>query len=152
MLLPVYLGLLSGAENALADSFREVARGHGDEPDVFHLCHTLAKQCDSHVRALAPAVGRYGDKPDAEPERLHAEALTSTREGPLGLLRDLQDLYLLASFVDITWTAVQQAARGLRDTELVGVVEGCEGETKVQLAWLSTRMKQAAPQVLIVAS
>jgi hypothetical protein len=152
MLLPVYLGLLDGAETALAESFREVARGHGDEPDVFHLCQTLAGKCDEHVEALAPVIERYGEKRDAEPERLHAEALTKTRKGPLGLLRDLQDLYLLASFVDITWTAVKQAGAGLRDTELVDVVEKCEGETTVQLSWLSTRMKQAAPQVLIVAS
>jgi hypothetical protein len=31
------------------------------------------------------------------------------------------------------------------------VVTRCEGETKTQLEWLSTRMKQAAPQALIVA-
>ena len=152
MLLPVYLGLLEGSERALAESFREVARGHGDEPDVFHLCQTLAGKCDEHVSALAPVIERYGEKPAHEPERLHAAALSSTRTGPLGLLRDLQDVYLLASLVDITWTAVKQAAEGLRDTELVGIVHDCEGETTLQLAWLSTRLKQAAPQALIVAS
>ena len=152
MLLPVFLGLLSKAERALAESYRQVAQGHGDEPDVFHLCHTLAGQCDAHEEALAPVVARYGEQPDDEPERLHAAALPRPRKGPLGLLRDLQDLYLLASLVDITWTAVKQAAMGVRDTELEGIVADCEGETKVQLAWLSTRLKQAAPQVLIVAS
>jgi hypothetical protein len=40
----------------------------------------------------------------------------------VGLLRDLQDLYLLASFVDITWTMVKQAAAALRDQELLGLV------------------------------
>ena len=34
-----------------------------------------------------------------EPERLHADGLTSTREGEIGLLRDLQDLHLLATLV-----------------------------------------------------
>jgi hypothetical protein len=60
------------------------------------------------------------------------------------LLRDLQELYLLASLVVITWTVVKQAAQGLRDAE-------CESQTKTQLAWLAARMKQAAPQALIVA-
>jgi hypothetical protein len=152
MLLPVYLGLLEQSEKALAESFREVARGHGDEPDVHHLCHTLAGKCDEHVAALAPAIDRYGEQAEDEPERLHAAALSTTRSGPLGLLRDLQDLYLLASLVDITWTAVKQAAEGLRDSELVGTARDCESETKVQLAWLSTRLKQAAPQALIVAA
>lgn len=151
MLLPVYLGLLDHSEDSLAKSFRQVADGHGDEPDVFHLCHTLAEHCEDHRQALAPALRRYGEQPDDEPERLHAEALPAARTGPLGLLRDLQDLYLLASLVDITWTVVKQAAMGVRDSELVGIVEESENDTKRQLSWLSTRMKQAAPQALIVA-
>jgi hypothetical protein len=31
------------------------------------------------------------------------------------------------------------------------VVRGCEGETELQLKWLRTRLKQAAPQALVVA-
>jgi len=31
------------------------------------------------------------------------------------------------------------------------VVQGCEGETSVQLKWLKSRMKEAAPQALVVA-
>lgn len=151
MMLPVYLGVLTRSEHALAASFRQVADGHGDEPDILHLCHTLAAQCDEHEQALAPIIDRYGEQPQDEPDRLHAEELSSTRSGPVGMLRDLQDLYLLASLVDITWTMVKQAAFGLRDTELVEVVTRCEGQTKVQLGWLSTRMKQAAPQALILA-
>jgi len=113
---------------------------------------------EHHLTSSEPRLGRdrhrrrYGEQADDEPERLHADTLSTTRDGPRGLLRDLQDLYLLASFVDITWTAVKQAAMGLRDTELVAAVEPCEGDTKVQLAWLTTRLKQAAPQALIAAS
>ncbi len=39
----------------------------------------------------------------------------------------------------------------MRDRELLDVVQGCEGETAIQLKWLETRMKQAAPQALVVA-
>lgn len=151
-MLAVYLGLLDSSEKALAASFRTVAEGHGQEPDVLHLSETLAKQCDDHRAALRDAVARYGEHPEDEPERLRAEELRTTRSGPVGLLRDLQDLYLLASLVDITWTILRQAAYGLRDEELVSVVTQCEGQTSVQLRWLSTRMKQAAPQALIVAT
>ncbi|GAA1134200.1 hypothetical protein [Citricoccus alkalitolerans] len=152
MKLPVYLGLLHQSEKTLAASFRQVAEGHGAEPDVYYLCHSLADQCDAHEKALAPIVDRYGEVQEVdEPERLHASGLSETRTGPVGLLRDLQDLYLLASLVDITWTAVKQAAQGLRDQELIRVVEQCESQTQVQLSWLATRMKQAAPQALIVA-
>jgi len=151
MMLPVYLGLLQKAEQALASSYRQVAEGHGAEPDVYHLCQTLAKQCDQHEQALAPVIERYGERPDDEPERLHAEKISETRSGPVGLIRDLQDLYLLAHLVDVTWMMVKQAALGLRDEKLIEVVAECDWQVKVQLRWLTTRMKQAAPQALIVA-
>lgn len=152
MNLKIYLGLLRKAEETLARSYREVADGHGAEPDVHFLCLTLAKQCDEHERKLQPVVERYGeDTSDNEPERLHAEGLAGTRSGPVGLLRDLQDLYLLASLVDITWTMIKQAASALRDEELLAVVEKYDSETSIQLQWLETRMKQAAPQALVAA-
>ncbi|MEC5149380.1 hypothetical protein [Cryobacterium sp. GrIS_2_6] len=151
MMLPVYLGLLRKAEQVLASSYRQVAEGHGAEPDVYHLCQTLARQCDQHERALAPVTERYGEHPDDEPERFHAAGISSTRSGPVGLIRDLQDLYLLANLVDVTWMMVKQAALALRDDQLVAVVGQCEAQIKVQLSWLTTRMKQAAPQALIIA-
>ncbi len=152
MKLPVYLGLLHKAEGTLAESFRQVSEGHGHEPDVYFLCQALATQCDEHQRALQPIIDRYGEvDEDDEPERLHADGLQNTRSGPVGLLRDLQDLYLLANLVDITWTMIKQAAQGLRDKELLNVVNECDGQTSTQLKWLQTRMKQAAPQALITA-
>ncbi|MFC3300554.1 hypothetical protein FJV46_08670 [Arthrobacter agilis] len=152
MKLPVYLGLLHTSEGTLADSFRQVSEGHGDEPDIHFICQSLAAQCDQHQEALAPVIRRYGEvADDDEPERLHADGLEDTRTGPVGLLRDLQDLYLLASLVDITWTMIKQAAQGLRDEELLAVVTACDGQTSTQLKWLKTRMKQAAPQALLVA-
>ena len=57
----------------------------------------------------------------------------------------------MATECDITWTMVGQAAQGARDTDLVEMVKACEGETETQLKWLKTRMKQAAPQALVVA-
>ena len=35
--------------------------------------------------------------------------------------------------------------------ELLAAIAACEGETSVQLDWLIMRMKQAAPQALLVA-
>jgi hypothetical protein len=151
MKLPVYLGMLQTAEGRLAESFRTVAAAHGDEPDVRAACVLLAEQCDAHVAALGPAVDRYGSEHDDEPERLHAVAVEESRSGPLALLRDLQDVHLLATFVDTTWTLVKQAAAALRDEDLQQTIADCEEETAVQVAWLTTRMTQAAPQVLVIA-
>jgi hypothetical protein len=151
MHLPTYIGLLEQGERTLADSYRQVAEGHAAEADVFHICNKLAGQCDGHVERLAPIVDRYGDRAVEEPERLHAEGLSETREGGLGLIRDLHDLYMLANYLDMAWTMVAQAGQGARDKDLLAVVSSCEGETKTQISWLKTRMKQAAPQALLVA-
>jgi hypothetical protein len=146
-----YLGLLHKAQTTLGDAFREVAEAHVDEADVFHQCQRLARQCDEHAQELAPFADRYGKEEEGEPERLHSTLFQGTRSGPLGLLRDLHDLYLMASECDITWTLVGQAAQGARDIELHELVGRCEGETAIQLKWLKSRMKEAAPQTLVVA-
>ena len=128
-------------------------RRHTEEPDIHFLCRTLAGQCDAHREALTPVVDRYGETAsDDELERLHAGGPAATRTGPVGLLRDLQDVYLLATFVEITWTVVRQAAQALRDHELLDVVARCDEETSTQARWLRTRMKRAAPQALVATS
>jgi len=152
MFLANYLGLLHQSELDLAEGFRKVAAGHAAEVDVYHLCNTLAKQCDAHAEELKPFVDRYGEQRDEEPERLYHDLFDETRSGSFGLLRDLQDLYMMANFCDITWTMIGQAAQGAGDRELLDTVNTLEGQTSTQIKWLKTRMKQAAPQTLLVAS
>lgn len=152
MYLAHYLGLLHRAQTNLAGAFREVAGGHGDEPDVALVCQRQAEVCDRHAERLRPFAERYAAQAPDEPDRLHSELFRGTRTGGIGLLRDLQDLYLMAAECDICWTVVGQAAQGARDRELLQAVQECERETAVQLKWLRTRMKQAAPQALVVAT
>ncbi|GIH94658.1 hypothetical protein ACFFMN_03065 [Planobispora siamensis] len=152
MHLAHYLGLLHRSQTELARAFREIGEHHRDEPDVYHVCERLAAQCDDHARRLEPFVRRYSEEAPQEPERLHSTLFSGTRSGGLGLLRDLHDLYLMAAECDISWTVIGQAAQGARDTGLLEVVSRCESETATQMTWLSTRMKQAAPQALVVAS
>lgn len=153
MHLANYLGYLHKAELDLADGFRRVGEAHAQEVDVYHLCKALlAKQCETHAEQLKPFVDRYGEEKPEEPEQLYHEFFAQTRSGSLGLLRDMQDLYLMASACDISWTMIGQAAQGVRDRELLEVVNSCEMETYNQLKWIRTRMKVAAPQTLIVAS
>jgi hypothetical protein len=45
---------------------------------------------------------------------------------------------------------VAQAAQALRDAELLGVCTECHTESIVQMHWLLTRIKTAAPQALTV--
>jgi hypothetical protein len=151
LFLAHYLGLLHRAQLNLADAFRQVAVAHRDEPDIAHLCRQQAERCDRHAGRLEPFACRYAEDAPGEPDRLHSELFRGTRTGGIGLLRDLQDLYLMAAECDICWTMVGQAAQGARDKDLLEVVTAAEGETAVQLTWLRSRMKQAAPQALVVA-
>ncbi|GAA1985284.1 hypothetical protein GCM10009817_28410 [Terrabacter lapilli] len=149
--LSTYIGLADHSEKTLADSFRAVAQGHREEADVYHTCQTLAGWSDQHREKLAPIIERYGEDEELEePERLRASGLADVRSGPVGLLRDLQDLHVLGSLVQTTWTVVAQGAQGLRDKELLEVANSANAETSRQLSWLNTRMKMAAPQALIV--
>jgi hypothetical protein len=152
MHLAHYLGLLHRAELELATAFRAVGDAHRDEADVLRQTQRLAEQCDRHARELQPFADRYGEDAPDQPDRLHAELFTGSRTGGLGLLRDLHDLYLMACQSEISWTLVGQAAQGARDTELLAVVARCDGETAIQVKWLRTRMKDAAPQALVVAT
>lgn len=152
MHLANYLEYLRKAETNLAEGFRKVGEAHKEEVDVFHTADTLAEQCEAHAEKLGPFCERYGKEKTTEPDHLYHELFDRTRSGGLGLLRDLQDLYLMAHACDISWTMVGQAAQGARDTELLEVVDACEGQTATQIKWLRTRMKQAAPQALLVAS
>jgi hypothetical protein len=150
--LATYVALADHSEQTLADSLRAVAEGHARQADVFHTCHTLAGWSDQHREDLAPVVERYGEQKGIdEPERLRTDTLARTRDGEIGLLRDLQDLHLLATLVHSTWTVVAQGAQGLRDRQLLQLATSSRAETSRQLTWLTTRMKQAAPQALIVA-
>ncbi len=152
--LATYVALAHRSEMTLAESLRTVGQGHAQHPDVVFTCQTLATMSQAHVDRLAPVVQRYGEDDDPsvqEPERLHAAGVGQVRSGPVGLLRDLQDLHMLASLVQSTWTVIGQAAQGLRDEELLAISTDSRADTARQLAWFTTRMKAAAPQALIVA-
>jgi hypothetical protein len=145
-----YVGLADHGEKTLAESLRAIGDGHAHVADVFHTCHQLAQWCDQHREKLAPFVEKYGEEDVDEPERLHHDGLAEARKGEVGLVRDLQDLHVLTDLVDTTWTVLGQAAQGVRDQDLLDVVDACSAETARQTTWLDTRLKQAAPQALVV--
>ncbi|MBO4236157.1 hypothetical protein [Pseudonocardia alni] len=148
MRLAVYLGMLHAAERALADGWRTIADGHVAEADLHHLGHDLARRADGRITRLTPLTKRYGEQPDDEPQRLCTEGLGPLRDGPLGLLRDLQDLHTLATFVATTWDLVRQATQATRDTDALHTVDWARPQVSNDMAFLRTRMHQSAPQAL----
>lgn len=152
MHLVTYLDFLQATEDSLAHSYRVVSDGHAADADVHWTTGRFADQCHAHAQTLATVLARRERADEPVPERLHAQALSSARTGPAGLLRDLQDLYQLTTLLDITRVLIDQAGQAARDHNLLDATARCATETTAQLAWLRMRMKAAAPQTLLVAT
>jgi hypothetical protein len=158
--LGLAIGQLAEAEERLVAEFERVRERHRADQDVYHLSATLAGISRAHLSALAPFAQRYGgedvDANGSGPAsgllgtvREKASELTGRRpESGMLLLRDLRELYLLASDASLGWTVVGQGAQAVRDRELLDVVSECHRDTLRQLRWVTTRIKQAAPQAL----
>jgi hypothetical protein len=146
-----YLDVLRTALSNLEAACDEVGTAHGDEPDVRLDCTTFARRCNQQAEALRPFLERYATSIGDEPPPRRRSLFDGPRQGPLGLLRDLHDLHLMACECDISWTMVDQGAQAARDSHLLEVVRTSQPDVTMQVAWLRSRMKQAAPQALVVA-
>lgn len=149
--LPNYLQVALAAEQQLADGFDRTAEHHGDEPDVAQTCLLFASECAALEQRLEPAVHRHAHGANPQPERLHQRLYSGPRGGGLGLLRDLHDLYLLATECVLAWTVTDQAALALRDRELHDLAAKALADHRRQADWIMARVKQEAPQALIAA-
>lgn len=146
-----YLGLVHSSEKDLAKAFKLVATHHMAEPDIFQTCMKMSQWSENHVVNLQQFVERYSEEKNSEPDKLTRMLFDKPRKGSLGLLRDLHDLWLLANEVQLCWIVILQAAQALRDIELELACQKLDKQTSQQLEWLLTRIKQAAPQSLVVA-
>jgi hypothetical protein len=149
------------AEAELAKELRVVGERHAVEHDLYHLGHTLARQCVDHLELLAPHAARYGGTPrddeSAESAGLietirhkSAELLGRSEMSGMLLLRDLKHLYLAAQEAEIAWVVLAQAAQAVRDPELLRTASLCHEEAEARGKWLRTRIKESAPQILAV--
>lgn len=147
------------AETDLARELRAIGERHAVEHDLYHLGHTLARQCAAHLEQLRPFAERYGastpSKNVAESTSLletlrhkSSEMLGRSEMSGMLLLRDLRNLYLSAQEAEIAWVILGQCAQALRDQELLDVTNLCHHEAEMRGKWLRTRIKEASPQVL----
>jgi hypothetical protein len=103
-----------------------------------------AKSTDSAWRS--PPLRRVPTRGRAIASRAARIASSGSDFAPLRRPRDLQDLHVLATLAQTTWTVIVQGAQGLRDRELLEIALHSSAETSRQLTWLNTRMKVAAPK------
>ena len=149
MHIEAYVDLLRERERELAGALLALADSHVGEPDVGAASQLLASWSQAHVATLdelrlgLPAGAALEPPPTSAPAEMHG--------GSYGLLLDLQGVWLLAQDVHLRWTVLGQVARALRNRELEATCAALGAQTDRQVAWLHTRMVEAAPQALIAA-
>jgi hypothetical protein len=150
------------AETDLAKRLVAVAERHAVEHDLYHLGHTLARQCVERVEVLRPFAERYGATPlpdgtgtDASSglletlRRKASEVLGRSEASGLVLLADLRETYLLAHRAEISWVILLQAAKAARDPELIKAATSSHEASQGVATWLRTKIKVSAPQILV---
>lgn len=147
-----YIGLLQEAEQRLVEGFHQVADSHKEEPDLGSLCRIFAGWSDESARLLDPFVQRYGERKEGEPEKLDKALLVKRSPSAFNLLRDLHDLWLMVNESMISLDVLEQAARAKHDKEFEKSIRSIRDKNKRQRTWLRTRLRQAAPQTLVVPS
>jgi anaerobic selenocysteine-containing dehydrogenase len=148
--IAAYLGLLKDAEHEIASAFKSVADHHRDEPDILQICQRFAGTSQVHEEALGRFVSIYGEVIEDEAGRLRHSLFQGPRTGGFGLVRDLHDLFLLTTEAYLGWIILLQSAQALCDKEFIAACTKLGAETEGQRSWLQTRIKQAAPQALLV--
>ena len=150
MYLSHYIQLAHETHLQLCDAWTKLAQGHSDELDLRVLAQKFADASGARAEQLA-AFTRTDIEVSEPTQEFSTGKFRGTRTGNIGLLRDLHEVYLMNSECDLVWTLLQVGAQGTRHAELLQLSESGLRETKLQLDWLRSRLKQAAPQALVVA-
>lgn len=144
------LGLLSGSHAEFAEACRGVMATHFEESEIQAGLTRLAEFSREAVSALEPHASRYGAHNAEQPVKLRETLFPAARPGSFGLLRDLQNLVLLATESQGAVTSLIRAAHELRDEALLDTCRHLKEQTKRQLAWLQTQVKHRSAHTLVV--
>lgn len=136
---------------------RNVGARHAVDSGVYHVAETLAVRCADNARLLEPHAGRYGVDAGTlgdgsgtleRVRRMASEMLGTSEVAGMLLLTDLKALYLEAHRAELAWVVLVQAAKAVRDEDLLAAAETGREEAERRWKWVRTRVKEVAPQVL----
>lgn len=155
------LSALHESETELAQELLRVRERHQADAEVYHLAKCFREWSIRHAEALRPHAERYGKTlPEHDDSglgglagtlrELGGKAISRTPSSGAVLLHDLRNLHLLAQRVATDYVIVGTTAQALRDRELMAAVAAAQDETERLIAWLTTQLKETAPQVLAV--
>ena len=147
-----YIGLLLASEERLVRGWEKLRRGHARTPDIGPQSTLFMAWSHDNAAVVRSYVDKYGERREGEPEALDRALLIDRPQTAFGLLRDLQDLWLMANESTVSTAVLIQGARALGDRDLEKDLRRVEERNERQRVWLLTRIRQAAPQTLTVPS
>ncbi|MEM5775411.1 MAG: hypothetical protein AAGU05_10450 [Anaerolineaceae bacterium] len=150
MIIDQYLGSVYVGEEQLAEAYRVISDRHSAEFEINEMCNRFAEWSKGHMMAMQPAIDLFGMVRQPDSEQLRSSLFHGARIGGIGLLKDLQDLSILANSVRTQWTIVMQAASSIQDKALEQLAADVGDQLNREIDWLCTQIKNKSPQVLIV--
>jgi hypothetical protein len=145
-----YVGLLLEGETYLRDSFLMVANRHEKNAEIRDGARLMAEWGDQRLAVLRGAAERHGSQTGEDPMRLRAALFHGARLGGPGLLRDLEDLNVLAQFVCGQYTALEVGAHTAKDADLEKQCLELGKEVTRTIAWVHGHLKTTAGTALAV--
>lgn len=147
-----YIGLLVTNEDRLILGWEKLRNAHPMTPDIGMQSMLFTTWSSENAAAIRPHAIRYGGQRDGGPEASDKAFSIGRPQSGFGLLRDLQDLWLMVNESTVSVAVLIQGARALDDRELEKDLRAVESRNERQRTWLLTRIRQAAPQTLAVPS
>jgi hypothetical protein len=145
----------------LAETLATIGQRHASDHDVFHMGRLLSERCAGLGPLLEPFLPEDPQDDATGPladawlsfispgRRAVGEASGGVDQpGPI-LLRDLREAEVEAHACVTDWVIVHQGAMAARDQTLLDACTVGMDETRRIERWLTTRIKESAPQILM---
>jgi hypothetical protein len=135
------IGLVEVSAHNFIASCAAVATHHFEDAELVHGMRELTQLCKDALERFEPFVDKYGEISPSELTRAASSSTPPIRAGAFGLLRDLQSLLVAASELHVLVISLAQAARALRDEQLLTACTISDEGCKRQIAWLNTQIE-----------
>lgn len=145
-----YLGLLRDAADGFQQAAAQVSQDHSENSEIVRGVEYMRKLAAEMIERLQPFLKKYGGLETEEPRELKKVLFSDRRHGDFGLLRELHDLFLVTAEIYVTNLVLIDAAKELRDPELLDTCTWIADQADRQKVWCTTQVQDNAAQSLVV--
>ena len=145
-----YLGQLSASEGRLIREWKKLVDSHSKTPDIGAQCALFIAWSKENVAVLSSCIDKFGEQKECHRGTLDELLSAHYEENAFGLMRNLQDLWLMVNESTIAIAVLLKGAQSLEDADLEKNIQKISSRNARQRDWVLGRIKQAAPQTLTV--